>query len=94
MDRQKYYCVECEVSLSATREEALAEIAEGHTLFQDATAMPIADAKADAETLRWWAQDNPQTLAALDLRNACSDSRLFPRSAAHAAFYAVPGLRG
>lgn len=52
MSARRYYCRECEVSLSATREEALAEIANGHTLFTDPAPMPVADAEADAATLR------------------------------------------
>lgn len=49
---RRYYCRECEASCGLlTQDEALAEIANGHTLFADPEPMPVADAIADAETL-------------------------------------------
>ena len=97
--RQKYYCLECEVSASATREEALAELAAGHTLFVDPGPMPRADALADLATYRVNVSeraDEPYRLGGWVVAAIAEgrDAFALARSAAHQAFAQVPGLRG
>ena len=56
--RRYYRCRDCAVGVGLlTQDQALTEIANGHTLFSDPAPMPVADALADAETLRNYQRD-------------------------------------
>lgn len=70
---ETYYCLECGVAARMTREEALLELAEGHTLFQDERPMPVADALADAATLREYLRTlPPHAFLLLDSATHCA----------------------